>query len=183
MATAYYADNYNDNPVFIPGVMGVFAQPFSFNLANNATLVAAGGFIINDTLALCQIPYKGGGGGVLVLGYNVELPELDTGNTIRVSLGDTGGSAGAFQATYFNDGLAGGTAAGVINPLMSFNDGTTAEAPVRGATPKQYTAATASNGSLDFMLKIITAPGSGTVTGIIKGYLLMQPLGSNSVTF
>ncbi len=180
MATAYLADNYNDNPVFIPGIIGAFVRPFKFNIANTTGGV---GFIINDTVTLCDIPHKSGAGGCLVLGYNVEIPSLDTGTAVRLSLGDTMGAAGAFQATYFSAVGIGINAAGVMNPQMGWT-GTTAVAPVRGVIPLAYSAAaTATNGIVSLQLKVTTAPTTATTTGIIKGYLLLQPLGTTSVTF
>ncbi len=179
MATALLADNYNDTPFFIPGIIGAFVRPFKFNLTNTLSGL---GFVVNDTVTLCDIPHKSGAGGSLVLGYNVEIPSLDTGTAVRLSLGDTNGTAGAFQATFFSAVAIGINAAGVLNPLMGFS-GTTATAPVRGAVPVQYTTATATSGVVSFQLKVTTAPTTATTTGVIKGYLLMQPLGTSSVTY
>jgi hypothetical protein len=179
MATAYTADNYGDVPVFIPGLIGCFIRPFQFNIGTNT---ANAGFVVNDTVTLCDIPHKSGAGGALVVGYQVEIPSLDTGTSVRLSLGDNNGAAGAFQATFASLLQVGANGAGVLNPVMSW-DGTTARAPVRGVVPKQYTSATASNGVVSFILKIATAPNTATTTGVIQGYLLLQPLGTNSVTF
>ena len=38
-------------------------------------------------------------------------------------------------------------------------------------------------GELAFILKVTTAPTTATTTGLITGYLLMQPLGTQSVAY
>jgi hypothetical protein len=186
VATAYNADTYGDVQIAAPwGVSQTFCRPFSFNIANTTSSV---GFALNDTLSLCPIPYRSAGYGVLVLGYNIEIPSLDTGTSVRMSLGDTNAASNAFQATYVATAGIGINAAGVLNPLMSFS-GTTAVAPVRGVVPKQYLASAVytTQGStypvINFQLKITTAPNTATTTGIIKGYLMMQTLLQSAVTF
>lgn len=185
MATAYKADTYNDQQVTTPWHLNTFIRPFSFNIATGTNNT---GFIINDTVALCPIPYKEGGYGVLVIGYEVEIPSLDTGTSVRASLGDTNGASNAFQATFVSAVQIGANAAGVLAPVMSF-DGTTARAPVRGVVPIQYKASSVytTQGNtfptIDFMFKVTTAPNTATTTGTIKGWLLMQALNNSSVTF
>jgi len=187
MATAYKADTYGDVQVTAPwGVSQVYSRDFSFNIGTNTANV---GFIINDTVALCPIPYKSASYGVLVVGYNIEIPSLDTGTSVRVSLGDTDGASNAFQATFFSAVAIGINAAGVLNPLMGFS-GTTATAPVRGVLPIQYLASkiytdqgNSTTKTIDFMLKITTAPNTATTTGTIKGSLFLHTLQQSSVTF
>ena len=187
MATAYKADTYQDTQLTAPwGSAQTWVRPFSFNIA---TGTANTGFIINDTLALCPIPYLAAGIGVLVVSYMVEIPSLDTGTSVRVQLGDTNAASNAFQATFFTASQVGGNAAGVLNPLMGF-DGTTARAPVRGLVPKAYSVSnvqtaqgTTFKGVIDFMLKISTAPNTATTTGTIKGYLMLQTLMQSAVSF
>lgn len=186
MATAYVADTYQDTQLSAPwGVAQIFSRDFSFNIATNT---ANTGFIINDTVALCPIPYKEAGYGILIVGYEIEIPSLDTGTSVRVSLGDTDGASNAFQATFVSTIQIGANGAGVMAPLMCF-DATTARAPVRGVLPKQYKASTIytdqgnSFKTIDFMLKITTAPNTATTTGTIKGSLFMHTLQQSAVTF
>lgn len=187
MATAYNSDTYQDTQVSAPwGSAQTFVRSFSFNIANTTGAV---GFVVNDTLNLCPIPYKNGGIGVLVVGYNIEIPSLDTGTSVRTQLGDTNAASNAFQATFFSAVQVGGNAAGVLNPLMGF-DGTTARAPVRGVVPKAYSITnvqtaqgTTFTGTINFVLKISTAPNTATTTGTIKGYLMLQTLMQSAVAF
>lgn len=186
MATAYVADTYQDTQLAAPwGVAQIFSRDFQFNIANTTSSV---GFIINDTVALCPIPYKEAGYGILIVGYEVEIPSLDTGTSVRISLGDTNAASNAFQATYVSAVGIGINATGVLAPAMSFT-GTTAVAPVRGVLPKQYLASAVytTQGSkfpvVDFMLKITTAPNTATTTGTIKGSLFMHTLQQSAVTF
>jgi len=182
MATVYNADTYADNQLDLAwSVAGTFIRPFQFNIA---TGTANTGFIINDTLNLCPIPYKNG---VLVVGYEVEIPSLDTGTSVRLQLGDTNGTSGAFQATFFSTTQMGANGAGVFAPVMGF-DATTARAPVRGVVPKQYSVSTLYTGytawpTINFQLKVITAPNTATTTGTIKGWLMLQHLNTSAVTF
>lgn len=187
MATAYTADTYSDVQLGAPWAAAqTFIRPFSFNIGTNTTNA---GFALNDTVKLCPIPYKEAGYGVLVVGYHVEIPALDTGTSVRVSLGDTDGASNAFQATFSSAVQIGsGGSASVMSPLMNFN-GTTSIAPVRGVVPKQYTAAAVytAQGStfptIDFMFKVTTAPNTATTTGTIKGWLMLQTLMQSAVTF
>jgi hypothetical protein len=186
MATAYKADTYADQQITAPWSVGQsWIRPFSFNIA---TGTASTGFIVNDTLALCPIPYKAGGYGVLVVGYQVEIPSLDTGTSVRLSLGDTNAASNAFQATFFSTVAIGINAAGVLHPLMGYS-GTTATAPVRGVVPHQYKASavyttqSSTFPTVDFMLKVTTAPNTATTTGTIQGYLMLQTLNQSTVTF
>lgn len=185
MATAYTADTYQDQQILTSWEVGnAFMRPFSFNIATNTSNV---GFVLNDTVKLCPISV-GGKDDVLVVGYHVEVPSLDTGTSVTLDLGDTNGSSNAFQATFVSNQALGQNAASVLNPLMCFN-GTTAAAPVRGKMPLQYTAANiySTQGSafktIDFMLKIHTAPNTATTTGTIKGWLMLQKLNTSAVTF
>jgi len=187
MATAYKADTYQDTQVSSPwGVAQIFSRDFSFNIGTNTSST---GFAVNDTVALCPIPYKSGGYGVMVVGYRVEIPSLDTGTSVRISLGDTDGASNAFQATFVSAVGIGINAAGVLDPTMSFT-GTTAVAPVRGVLPIQYLASkvytdqgNSTTKTIDFMLKITTAPNTATTTGTIKGSLFMHTLQQSAVTF
>lgn len=189
MATAYYATTYNDNQVFIPGIIGAFCRPFSFNIASTTGGL---GFVVNDTVALCPIPKASGAGGVMVLGYRVNIPALDSSTAIRVSLGDNNGTTGAFQATYYATTEFGFSSLGsVVDSLCAFN-GTTATpilpVALTSNMPRSYTTftGTASStpyGELAFILKVTTAATTATTTGLITGYLLMQPLGTQSVTY
>ena len=187
MATAYKADTYQDTQVSSPwGVAQIFSRDFSFNIGTNTSST---GFAVNDTVALCPIPYKMAGYGVLVVGYEIEIPSLDTGTSVRVSLGDTDGASNAFQATFVSAIQIGANGAGVMSPVMCF-DATTARAPVRGVLPIQYKASTvytdqgnSTTKTIDFMLKITTAPNTATTTGTIKGSLFMHTLQQSAVTF
>ena len=188
MATAYKADTFTDNQVFIPGILGCFVRPFSFNLTNTAGV----GFVINDTMALCPISFKGGAGGVMLLDYHVNIPALDSGTAARVSIGDNNGTTGAFQATYYATGAFGGSSLGTVaTSLCAFNGTTTTPVlPValNSNMPRSYTSFTGTSsstpyGELVFMLKITTAPTTTTTTGLITGYALFQPLGTQSVTY
>ena len=189
MASAMYATTFNDQQVFIPGIIGAFVRPFSFNMTGT---VGGLGFVVNDTVALCPIPFKSGAGGVMVLGYRVNLPALDSGTAARVSIGDNNGTSGAFQATYYATGAFGGSSLGTVcDSLCAFNGTTTTPVlPVALSSnmPRSYTTFTGTSsstpyGELVFMLKITTAATTATTTGLITGYLLMQPIGTQSVTY
>jgi hypothetical protein len=186
MSTIYLATTYADQQVDLAwAVAGTFLRPFSFP-------VPAVGFALNDLVRLCPIPYENG---ILVVGYRIEIPQLDSNATptVKLSVGDTNGASNAFQATYVNAAPVGG-AAGVLSPLMCWN-GTTAVAPVRGVLPKQYTAASVFSAqnfnaqsstarpTIDFALSINTAPATATGTGIIKGELLLQRLNNTLGSF
>ena len=194
MSNAYYATTYNDNQVFIPGIIGAFVRPFSFNLT--ATLnggATAVGFVVNDTVALASFGYKQGAGGVMVLGYRVNVPALDTGTASVVSLGDNNGTAGAFQATYYATKAAGQSSLGtVFDSLCGFNGTTTTPflpVALTSNMPRSYTTSTVTSTSTPytegplFILKVTTAPTTATTTGLITGYVLMQPIGTQSVTY
>ncbi len=199
MSNIYYATTFNDNQVYIPGIIGAFARPFSFNI--NST-VSAAGFVVNDTVALCNIPWKSGAGGCMLLDYKVNLPPLDSATAIRLSLGDNNGSAGAFQATYYstvelgyssNSSVMGsqlattaGVTTSVVLPVMTQTATTAAAAS--SVMPRSYTATTVTSSStpyidLAFILKITTAGTTATTVGLITGYCLFQPLGTQSVTY
>lgn len=187
MATAYNSDTYQDIQLDAPwGSAQIFSRDFSFNIANTTN---AAGFALNDTLNLCPIPYKSGGYGVMVVGYRVEIPSLDTGTSVKIQLGDTNAASNAFQATFLStSGALGENAASVLDPTMCFS-GTTAVAPVRGVLPKQYLASAVytTQGStfpvINFQLKITTAPNTPTTTGTIKGSLFLHTLQQSAVTF
>lgn len=184
MSTTYSADTLADIQLDLGwAVAGTFIRPFSFNIATGTSNT---GFIINDVVNLCPIPYKSSAG-CLVISYEVEIPSLDTGTSVRASLGDNNGAAGAFQATFASTLQIGANGAGVLAPVMSF-DGTTARAPVRGVVPKQYTVGTLYTGyvawpTVYFQFKVTTAPNTATTTGTIKGWLMLQTLNNSSVTF
>ena len=189
MASAMYATTFNDNQVFIPGIIGAFVRPFSFNMTGT---VGGLGFVVNDTVALCGIPHKSGAGGVMVLGYRVNVPALDSGTAAVVSLGDNNGTTGAFQATYYSTVAAGRSSLGsVMDSLCMFNGTTTTPVlPVAltSNVPRSYTTFTGTSastpyGELAFILKVTTAATTATTTGLITGYLLMQPIGTQSVTY
>ena len=189
MATAMYATTYQDNQVFIPGIIGAFVRPFSFNLTGT---LGGLGFVVNDTVALCPIPKSSGAGGVMVLGYRVNIPALDTSTGAVVSLGDNNGTTGAFQATYYATIAAGRSSLGtVLDSLCGFSGTTTTPilpVALTSNMPRSYTTFTGTSastpyGELAFILKVTTAPTTATTTGLITGYLLMQPLGSQSVTY
>src|SRR5579862_6498641 len=186
MATAYVADTFNDIQVFIPGIIGAFVRPFSFNLTSTTGGV---GFVVNDTVALTTIPHSSGAGGVMVIGYRVNIPALDTGTSCVVSLGDNNGTSGAFKATYYSTVAAGRSSLGsVMDSLCMFNGTTTTPVlPVALTSniPRSYTSFTGSATStpyayLAFILKITTAPGTATTTGVITGQLVLQPYGTQS---
>src|SRR5882757_3303144 len=111
MATALYATTYQDQQVFIPGIIGAFCRPFSFNMTGTLSGL---GFVVNDTVALCPIPSKSGAGGSMVIGYRVNIPALDSGTAAVVSLGDNNGTSGAFQATYYATVAAGRSSLGSV---------------------------------------------------------------------
>ena len=189
MASAMVATTFNDQQVFIPGIIGAFVRPFSFNMTGT---VGGLGFVVNDTVALCPIPSKSGAGGVMVIGYRVNIPALDSSTVARVSLGDNNGTSGAFQATYYATGAFGNSSLGtVLDSLCAFNGTTTTPVlPVALTSnmPRSYTSFTGTSastpyGELDFILKVTTAATTATTTGVITGYLLMQPLGTQSVTY
>jgi len=188
MATAYKADTYADIQLTAPwGVAQSFKRPFQFNIATGTSNT---GFIINDTLSLCPIPFKLG---FLVVNFHVEIPSLDTGNSVRVSLGDTNGTAGAFQATWYSAVEAGSNVASIMTGFALIG-GTHAAATMLAkngtspALPKQYAVGQLYSGytawpTIDFQLKITTAPNTATTTGTIKGWLELQTLNSSAVTF
>lgn len=188
MATAYSADTYTDQQITAPwGVGQCWIRPFSFDFGKGSANV---GFVVNDTVKLCPIPYKEG---VIVVNFQVEIPSLDTGNSVRLSIGDTNGSSNAFQATYYSAVEAGSNVASIAGGELLIG-GTHAAATVLAKNgtapvlPKQYAVAQLYSGyvawpTIDFMLKITTAPNTATTTGTIKGWLMLQTLNSSSQTF
>lgn len=122
--------------------------------------------------------------------YHVEIPALDTGTSVTVSLGDTNGTAGAFQATYY-DGIAIGrsSTAGVMTRAIAFAGATAiARNGISYTIPKQYTisglyANYTAWPTIDFQILIKAAPQTATTTGVIKGWLMLQMRESTSVTF
>jgi hypothetical protein len=185
VATHYTADTEADVQIYAAGGAVTFIRPFSFNIATNTVNT---GFIINDTVGLCTIPYKSGAGGVLVVNYHVEVPSLDSATSVVLALGDNNTvTTGAFNATFVTGAAIGQSAAGVLSPLMCYS-GTTAVAPVRGVLPKQYTTSNAGGSAtiypdLQFILKVTTAPGTATTSGTIKGWLMLQTLNASVATF
>jgi hypothetical protein len=192
MATAYKADTYADNQIVAPwGVGQTWIRPFQFNIA---TGTANTGFIINDTLALCPIPYKDAGVGVLMVDFHVELPSLDGGNSVRVSLGDTNGTAGAFQAVWYSAQELGSNVQSILTGTLAIGGthaattilakatGTAAELPKQYSISQLYTNYVAFP-TIDFMLKVTTAPNTATTTGTIRGWLMLQTLNSSAVTW
>lgn len=188
MATAYVADTYADQQISgTSDVAKIYVRPFSFSIANTT---GAAGFALNDTLSLCPIPYKTAGYGVLVLGFHVEVPALDTGATVITALGDTNAASNAFQATFVTGSTVGqSNHTGLMTQDLCLLNNAIVAGIVRGVVPKQYTQANVytTQGStypaINFQLKITTAPGTATTSGTIKGYLMMMPLMQSSVTF
>ena len=159
MATAYIADTMNDQQIFIPGIIGAFCRPFSFNLANTTGSV---GFIINDTLALAPIPYASGAGGVMVIGYRVNIPSLDTGTSVLCSIGDNNGTTGAFQATYYLTKTFGQNNTAVMDSLCAFAGTTTTPVlPVQTTSnvPRSYTCFTGSATSTPYAFPCVHPKG------------------------
>jgi hypothetical protein len=193
MATAYKADSYADVQITAPwGVGQTWIRPFQFNIA---TGTANTGFIVNDTLALCPIPYRDASVGVLVVDFHIEIPSLDTGNSIRISIGDTNGTANAFQATWYSAVELGSNVASCVNGTLAIG-ATHAAATViaKNGTapgdelPKQYSisqlyASYVAFPTIDFMLKVTTAPNTATTTGTIRGWLMLQTLNTSAVTW
>lgn len=185
MATAYKAATYYDTQLTMGwGMVPPWKRYFKFDTASTN-----GGFVINDTVALCAIPYLAAEG-VLVVDFHVDLPALDTGTSVTVSLGDTNGTAGAFEATWY-DGIAIGrsSAAGVMAGVEAFAGATPlARNGTSYALPKQYTisglyANYTKWPTIDFSLLIKAAPQTATTTGIIKGWLELNILPKSAVTF
>lgn len=186
MATVYSADTYADNQITAPwGVGQSWIRKFSFNIANTT---GGTGFVVNDTVNLCPIPYKDAGAGVLVVDFHVELPALDTGGTsIRVSLGDTNGSANAFQATWYSAIQMGSNSLpGLMSGSIAY-DQSISNLKTRAITstaftanlPKLYAVSTLYSGytawpTINFTLKITTAANTATTTGVIRGWLMLQ---------
>lgn len=191
MATAYKADTYADPQLTAPwGVAQGWMRPFSFNIATGTSNT---GFIINDTLALCPIPYKDG---VYVVDFHVEIPSLDTGNSVRLSIGDTNGTANAFQATWYSAVELGSNVASCANGTLAIGATHAAATviPKNGTAPADelphlYAVSTLYSGytawpTIDFMMKITTAPNTATTTGTIRGWLMLQTYqGSTSGSF
>lgn len=181
MATAYNADSYADIQLSAPwGAAQLWMRPFSFNIANTTS---SAGFALNDTLALCPIPYKDG---VYVVDFHIEIPSLDGGNSVRLSIGDTNGTANAFQATWYSAVELGSNVASCANGTLAIG-ATHAAATViakNGTAPASelphlYTVSTLYSGyvawpTINFEMKITTAPNTATTTGTIRGWLMLQ---------
>lgn len=166
MATAYYADNYKTEPMCDgPGAGLVLARTFVF------TVTAA--FVVNDTVKLC--PLQGASlPGFTLLGFVVDIPDLDSSTGIVLELGDDD-TADRFVTT-----AAAGTIGQVAGRFSSFaavgtGSNTVAGGGVYGRLPVSYTA----NKSL--ILTVQTAPTTGATSGTIKGQILYSQFGIRSV--
>lgn len=190
MATAYNSDTYADIQLNAPwGAAQAWIRPFSFNIANTT---AAVGFALNDTLALCPIPYKDG---VYVVDFHLDIPSLDGGNSVRVSLGDTNGTANAFQAVWYTTAELGSNVASSVNGTLAIGATHVAATVIPKTTglgaelPHLYAVSTLYSGytawpTINFEMKITTAPNTATTTGTIRGWLMLQTYqGSTSGSF
>ena|SRR5215467_750078 len=138
MATTYRAANYSQPPAYNGPWAGVsFTREFSFN--------ASIALIINDIILLAQIP-----AGTFLDDFLVDVPDLDTGTTMTLSLGDNTTANRYLSASTI--GQAGGKVNGMVTAIAA-------------SLPTYYSAADA------FQLKVIAAPTGGTATVSLRGWI------------
>src|ERR1043166_7311373 len=138
-ATTYKADNYADPMPSFPGAGVALIREFLY------TITAA--FVINDVVKLCRIP-----AGVVVYGYFIDVPDLDSSTGIRLALGDN-----TTANLYITGEATVGVGAGKLTPGSQ---------GVAAAIPKSYSAAN------DFALKVTTAAtGTAATTGVFRGHM------------
>lgn len=113
-------------------------------------------FVINDTVTLCAIPE-----GCNVLEWYLDVPDVDSATSFAFQLGDSG------SATRFLAANTTGQAAGIV---YSQKDG------ALGILPRYYS--TFDN----VILKVSTAPGTGTTGGVFKGAVKFNKIGPVSGT-
>lgn len=141
LGTNYQADNYSDPMPETSNSSSEVVRIFAFT-------IPAVGLAQNDTIKLCPIP---GTMGVILVDFDIELPDIDTGGTaLRLEVGDDS-NADAFVAT-----AQYGTSAGRIAYQLN---------GVAGALPISYTVAD------NLILTVQTGPTASATSGTIKGWL------------
>lgn len=137
----YLADDYSNPMPEASNSSSEVVRVFKFT-------IPAAGLATNDTIKLCIIP---GTMGVVVLDFDIELPDIDTGGTaLRLEVGDNT-TAGRFVAIGQY-----GTSAGRITYQAN---------GVVNALPVSYTAAD------NLILTVETGPTQSATSGTIKGWL------------
>ncbi len=190
-AAKFVANNYSTPMPTIPGNAGVvMIRDFKFTCLTTTpgTVIATGaattmdttGFFTGDKLYLCQLAPNNSPGWQLV-GIEIDIPALDTGSTIRLTLGDSTSATRFVSATLM--GLL-----GCVNKpgrISSFVATTIYEAEagaegmvagcVRGSLPVSYNPAAYATPTDHDDLILTAATGAGTgVLGasvIIKGQI------------
>ena len=93
MGQIYFADTAILPPVMVPDSASV-ELPFIATLATMLLQTGAAGFLIGDVICLAPIPGK-----CTLLGYEVRIPEMDTGSAVTFDLGDNQILSGAINGT------------------------------------------------------------------------------------
>jgi hypothetical protein len=192
----YYADDFaQPGPAWVSPSVSI-TRSFRFTIANQPLLVTNVGFSVNDIIKLCPLSQ---GQLIELEEYFIYVPELDTGSAVVESLGDDGGaSAGTTNAAIYQTGaVAGRGAASYLTPLGQFTTATWASSAVGGSIPAVYQGAPpkqvyvtdtgggapvgaggyVGNAPLNLILKITTAPTTGTTTGVLKGWVRFHACG------
>lgn len=136
-------------------------------------------FVVNDILYLAPIP-----NGFVLLGFLIDLPQLDTGTSLTIDVGDnlTTTAGGQGSAGYFSASTIGRSATAGQNVIAPGNNNgfvhgslpyiysiTNANVPVAGQA--LGTTATSAPAGIWLTLKIHAAAQTATTTGSIYGYI------------
>lgn len=192
----YYADGWPlIAPAAIPPSVAI-TMNFRFTMANS-TVLAASSFSANDIVKLAPLSQ---GIGICLDEYFVDIPQLDTGTSIVLALGDDGGaSSGTTNAAIFQSAanVARASADSFLTPFAAYNGATAVTGPVSNAIPKVYTAAPwkqvyvtdtgsgvpagsggySGNAPISLILKVTTAANTGVTNAVIKGWIRFHAYG------
>lgn len=155
IATAWRADDYATPHKSSPS--GVQVAPFKF------TVTAA--LLLNDLILLSQLA-QGNSPGYILIGFIIEVPDLDTATALLFDVGDS------TSATRYVASSVAGQAPGRIS---SFGTAAGAASVIAGTLPQSYTAQD------DLILKVHTAAGTPVTSGVICGSVFYAQLGISSL--
>lgn len=144
-----FADNYSVPMPGFPAVGVVLHREFAY--------AVAAALALNDILYLCKIP--GAGAPLIIDEIYVDIPDLDTGAALALSMGDVA-TPGKFIAIQ--------TAIGQGPGKFSLAN------VVAGSLPVQYTT------NENLIIKVTTGPGTGATGVTIKGWMEYHMIGAPS---
>jgi hypothetical protein len=168
MPTVYYSDNYKTEPMCeAPGAGIVVARTFIF------TVTAA--LAVDDQILLMPLQGKNLPGFTL-LGFSVDIPDLDSGSGLVLQLGDDDNLARFVAPGSGGSGSIGQVAGRFSSAVgVTTGSGTVAGGAVYGSLPVSYTA------NKNLILSVQTGPASGATSGVIRGSATFAQFGIRSV--